>query len=125
MDLFCIIDGVPVKNLEAYRFESPQFEFSAPTPWIFGDPENNVGGTGTAVGDGYFVMVDRFSKGKHTIHYGGTYHFEPGELGDWQVDPLDLPHDVTIELTVGKGRHHGNRDDDCDQDREAGRGGRR
>lgn len=125
VDLFCVIDGEPVENLRAYRFESPQFEFTAPTPWIFGDPENNIGGTGTGVGDGYFVMVDRFSKGKHTIHYGGTYHFEPGELGEWQVDPLDLPHDVTIDLTVGKGRHHGDDDNDCGKDQKDDRGGRR
>lgn len=108
VDLFCVIDGVPVENLQAYRFASPQFEFTAPTPWIFGNPDHNIGGTGTGVGDGYFVMVDSFSKGKHAIHYGGTYHFEPGELGD---EALDLPHDVTIELTVGKQRHEG--DDGC------------
>lgn len=113
VDLFCIIDGVPVEDLQAYRFPSPQFEFTAPTPWIFGDPNNNVGGTGTAVGDGYFVMVDSFSKGRHTIHYGGTYHFEPGEFGD---EAVDLPHDVTIDLMVGKGRHH----EDADHDKDRG-----
>jgi hypothetical protein len=109
VDLYCIIDGVPVRNLEAYRFESPQFEFDAPTPWIWGDPENNVGGEGTGVGDGYFVMVDSFSVGKHTIRFGGTFHFEPGELVD---EALDLPHDVIIELTVVRQGHHHNDDDD-------------
>lgn len=104
VDPFCVIDGVPVENLQAYRVASPQFEFTAPTPWIWGDPNNNIGGTGTSVGDGYFVMVDSFSRGKHTIHYGGTYHFEPGEFGD---EAVDLPHDITIELTVGRGRHEG------------------
>lgn len=122
VDLFCIIDGVPVKNLEAYRFASPQFEFTAPTPWVWGNPDDNVGGPGTGVGDGYFVMVDSFSKGHHTIHFGGTYHFEPGELAD---EAVDLPHDVTIDLTVGKGRPHGHGDDDSDKDQADGRGGRR
>lgn len=106
VDLYCIIDGVPVPNLEDYRAASPQFEFTAPTPWIWGA----VGGTGTAVSDGYFVMVE-LPKGHHTIHYGGTYHFEPGEF--LENEPLDLPHDVTLEITVGnkcddeprKGRH--------------------
>ncbi len=113
VDLFCIIDGVPVKNLEDYRVASPQFEFNAPTPWVWGA----VGGIGTSVGDGYFVMVDRLSVGHHTIHYGGTYHFEPGEFGD---EAVDLPHDVTIEVTVVKDRHHGHHghnghgDEDCD-----------
>ncbi len=105
VDVFCIIDGVPVQDLQAFRFSTPQFEFTAPTPWIFGGPEPtdpNVGGTGTSVGDGYFVMVDSFSKGKHTIHYGGTYHFEPGELA---AEAVDLPHDVTIDLTVVRNHH--------------------
>jgi hypothetical protein len=94
VDLYCVIDGVPVPNLEVYRFASPQFEFTAPTPWIFGE----TGGKGTAVSDGYFVMVE-LPKGLHTIHYGGTYHFEAGEFLDV---PLDLPHDVTLEITVGE-----------------------
>jgi len=93
VNVFCIIDSEPVENLQAYRFSTPQFEFTAPTPWIFGA----TGGAGTSVGDGYFLMVE-FPKGHHTIHYGGTYHFEAGELGN--DEPFDLPHDVTIQLTV-------------------------
>lgn len=93
VDLFCVIDGKPVPNLEDYRVDSPQFQFTAPTPWIWGA----IGGTGTAVSDGYFVMV-LLPKGHHTIHYGGTYHFEAGEFLDV---PLDLPHDVTMDITVG------------------------
>jgi hypothetical protein len=93
VELYCVIDGVSVPNLWDYRASSPQFEFNAPTPWIWGE----VGGIGTSVSDGYFVMVE-LPKGHHTIHYGGTYHFEAGELLD---EPLDLPHDVTLEITVG------------------------
>ena len=49
--LFCSIDGVPcVENLAAYRFQSPQFKFKVPTPWVF----RAIGGKGTAVSDGYF-----------------------------------------------------------------------
>jgi hypothetical protein len=94
VDVYCEIDGVPVPNLWDYRAASPQFEFTAPTPWIWGE----TGGKGTAVSDGYFVMVE-LPKGHHTIHYGGTYHFEAGELLD---EPIDLPHDVTLVITVGK-----------------------
>ena len=93
VDVFCTIDGVPVENLQAYRFDTAQFEFEAPTPWIFGQ----TGGHGTAVGDGYFLMLAPMSTGRHTIHYGGTFHFEPGELGD---DPVDFPKDITVELNV-------------------------
>ena len=94
VDVYCEIDGVPVPNLWDYRAASPQFEFTAPTPWIWGE----VGGKATAVSDGYFLMVE-LPKGRHTIHFGGTYHFDAGELSD---EPLDLPHDVTLEITVGK-----------------------
>jgi hypothetical protein len=93
VDVFCIIDGIPVKNLGAFRFSSPQFQFTALTPWIFGD----TGGEGTAVGDGYFLMLAPMSKGAHRIHYGGTFHFDAGEIGP---DPVDLPKDITIELNV-------------------------
>jgi len=114
VDVFCIIDGVPVRNLQAYRFSSPQFEFTAPTPWIFGA----TGGTGTAVGDGYFLMIE-LPRGKHTIHFGGTFRFsaeDAAELG-WGDEGFDLPHDVTIEVTVGKERRPGgHHDDDDDQD---------
>lgn len=74
-ELFCEIDGVPVQNLASYRFVSPQFRFTAPTPWIFGA----TGGTGTAVGDGYYLLLAPLSPGSHTLHFGGngidtTYH---------------------------------------------------
>ena len=105
IDLFCVIDGVPVENLQDYRFVSPQFPFNAPTPWIFGA----TGGSGKAVGDGYYLMLTSLSPGLHTIHYGGTFHFDAGEL---DTDPVDFPHEGTIQLTVSKGGRAGNEDDD-------------
>jgi hypothetical protein len=101
VDVYCTINGMPVPNLHQFRFQSPQFDFTAPTPWIFGnfDPGPNIGGQGTAVGDGYYVMVE-LPKGQHTIHFGGTYRFEAGELGN--EEPFELPHDITMEVTVGK-----------------------
>lgn len=66
--LFCEVDGVPVQNLASYRVVSPQFAFTAPTPWVFGA----VGGTGTAVGDGYYLLLAPLSAGGHTIHFGST-----------------------------------------------------
>ncbi|HMJ65490.1 MAG TPA: hypothetical protein VK615_09065 [Candidatus Binatia bacterium] len=97
----CTIDGVNVDNIRDFRFETAQFEFTAPTPWIFAD----VGGRGTAVGDGYFLML-LFPKGKHTVTYFANFHFEAGEVFPGTTDPLtepfDLPHQATIEITVGK-----------------------
>lgn len=94
VDVYVTIDGVPVKDVQNYRFDSPQFEFDAPTPWIFG----NTGGHGTSVADGYYFMLAPMSKGRHVIEYGGTFHFEAGELGD---EAFDLPHSGTIILNVG------------------------
>jgi hypothetical protein len=93
VNVFCTVDGVPVENLQDYRFSTAQFEFNAPTPWIFG----TTGGAGTSVGEGYFLLFPSLSKGTHTIHYGGTFHFDAGEL---DVEPLDLVKDITIQLTV-------------------------
>jgi hypothetical protein len=102
VDVSVTIDGVPVKNIEDYRFETPQFEFDAPTPWIFG----NTGGHGTSVGDGYFLMLKPLSRGTHTIEYSGTFHFDAGELID---EPLDLPHSGTIIVDVVKEKKGGGR----------------
>lgn len=54
------------------------------------------------------MMLTSFSPGTHTIHYGGTFHFDAGEL---DVGPLDFPHDVTIQLTV-KAQDQGDEDED-------------
>jgi hypothetical protein len=35
--------------------------------------------------------------GEHTVHYGGAFHFAAGEL---DLDPVDLPIDMTYHLTV-------------------------
>jgi hypothetical protein len=92
VEVFCVIDGVAVENLQAYRFSSPQISFTAPTPWIFGE----TGGAGTSAGDGYFLMLTPLPKGQHTIHYGGTFRFTLEEDGF----EAEFPKDITIQLTV-------------------------
>lgn len=91
-DLFVTIDGVPVKDVTAYRTTTAQFTFNAPTPWIF----NTTGGSGTGVGDGYFFMLKPLPPGPHTIHYGGRFHI-PASAGG----PLDIVKDTTLMITVG------------------------
>ena len=90
--LFCEIDGMPMPNLAAYRFVSPQIAFRAPTPWIFGEQ----GGMGTSVGDGYYLMLKPLDPGHHTIRYGAAFHFRT------PVDPVDLyvPVDMTYRVFV-------------------------
>ena len=91
------IDGRMYPIGEEYRVRSPQFSFVAPTPWVFGA----VGGPGTAVGDGYYVMLAPLSAGEHTITITGTLHFDAGELGP---DPFDQETDLTWHITVVPGR---------------------
>jgi hypothetical protein len=90
--LSCSIDGVTVANIGSYRVQSPEFSFTAPTPWIFGA----TGGPGVSVADGYFIMVAPLSAGTHTIHYAGSFHFTLAEDGF----DLDLPYDITYHVTV-------------------------
>jgi hypothetical protein len=92
-DLFVTIDGVPVANVAAYRTTTGQFTFTAPTPWIF----NTVGGNGTSVGDGYFLML-QLPPGAHTIHYGGKFNIPKGVLGHKAVT---ISKDVTLLITMG------------------------
>jgi len=106
VDPFFVVDGETVPNISDFRFVSPQFEFDAPTPWLFGE----TGGHGTSVVDGYYVMLRPLSRGAHTVHFGGVLRFAAGELGP---DPVDLPVDMTYNIQVVSGHGH---DDDCDGD---------
>jgi hypothetical protein len=94
VDMGFEIDGVPVNNVASYRVVSPQFSYTAPDPNILGVPG---GGSGTAVADGYYLMLAPLSKGGHTIRIHGTLHFAVAEGDPFD---LDLPSDVTFNITV-------------------------
>jgi len=89
------LDGQQLGNVDDYRFQSPQFTFTAPDPWIFGP--GGAGQTGTSVADGYFVGLAPMSRGLHTLHFTGGLHFDAGELGQ---DPVDFGLDMTYHVTV-------------------------
>ena len=91
--LRCTVDGEPVKDLERYRVSSPQFEFTAPTPWIFGE----TGGYGTSVGDGYYVLIEPLPIGQHTIHFEGLFRFTLAEDGFDAELPIDMTYHLTVE----------------------------
>jgi hypothetical protein len=93
--LFCTIDGQAVANLSAFRFVSSQFEFTAPRNWIFAPNGQPRGGSGTAVADGYFLMIKPLSAGEHTLNCGGTLSFSAAEGG-----PFDLVFGNIYHLTV-------------------------
>lgn len=94
-NVFCTIDGVPVDNISSYRAETAQFRFYAPSPWVFG----HVGGKGTSVGKGYFVML-KLPPGSHTIHYGGRFHLQRNDL-DADSPAQDIVKDITLLVTIG------------------------
>jgi hypothetical protein len=92
-EVSCEIDGVPVRNLAAYRAESTVFEINATAGSfmeLFGAP---LGPNGPAVDDGYYLMLAPLRVGRHTIHLVGRIpdFFGPGD---------DFVTDVTYHLTV-------------------------
>jgi hypothetical protein len=94
VDLTCTFDGQPIADLDNYRFESDQFSFTAPDPWIFSPAP---GGAGTAVADGYYLLFKPMSIGQHVLHYTGGFHFEAGVFGP---EPFDITADMTYVITV-------------------------
>jgi hypothetical protein len=89
-DLSFTVDGKTVDNIGDFRVTSPQFSFTAPSPWIFGA----TGGTGLATGVGYFVMLSPLSVGTHTIHYTGAFKFS--EAPEDYIS-VDMTYNVTVK----------------------------
>jgi hypothetical protein len=85
-DVFATIDGVPVKNLENYKVESPMFEFTLPAGDVWGLGPNS----GQSVSNGYYLMLAPLSAGEHVVHFGGTY------------TDFDFSLNITYNLTVAK-----------------------
>jgi hypothetical protein len=106
--LSCTIDGRPLKNLGAYRTESPFFKFGPL-------PENNLLGlpqgiTSRAVSDGYFVMLAPLDPGQHTIHLTGAVVYTVA------ADGFDFSFslDITYHIKVTAPGHGGGKG--CDKD---------
>lgn len=102
--LSCVIDGRPVRNLAAYRTDSPFFDFGPlPENNLLGLPE---GTTSSAVSDGYFIMLAPLSPGRHTIHFTGAFVFTMEADGFDFSFSLDITYLITVK-PPGRGR-------DCD-----------
>ena len=89
--LACTLDGNALANPLAYRRDTAQFDFDAPSPWLFGD----TGGAGTAVGSGYHVFLKELEPGQHTLHFTGRYLFTLANDGF----DLDAHVDMTYQIT--------------------------
>ena len=84
-DMSITVDGKPVRDIASYRVMSPQFSFTVPDPNFLAVPP----GPGTAVADGYYVLLPPMSKGKHTVRVQGALHFATSE-----GDPFDFDQDI-------------------------------
>jgi hypothetical protein len=93
INLSATIDGISIGNLGTYRVASPQFTFTAPTPWLFGA----TGGICTSVGDGYYLMFQPFSTGAHTLHYSGEFLFTVANGGFDYHAYLDMTYNLTVQ----------------------------
>ncbi|MEM5435974.1 hypothetical protein [Paraburkholderia diazotrophica] len=98
-DLFVTIDNVPITNITAYRVATDRFTFTTALRWVFGLPEH-IYGAGTAAADGYYLLLKPLPTGSHTIHYGGRFHYLPGDFGPGALPP-DYVVDITLLITVG------------------------
>ena len=88
---FAVIDGVPVSNVDAYRVESPLFEFG-PLPednlFEFFGLDAPAGTTSPAVDAGVYLLLAPLRPGLHTVQFGGTF------------DEFGFSIDSTFHITV-------------------------
>jgi hypothetical protein len=83
----CEIDGVSVRDLGGFRFQSPifSFDFDRTLAALEGYPATHVS---TAVTEGYWLMLRPLTAGQHTIHFTAA------------APPFSFTLDVTYHLTV-------------------------
>jgi hypothetical protein len=100
-NMFATVDGKSVPNLQGYRIQSPLFTITMPQTGTnlyqyFGLNVPN-GATGTAVTDGYYLLLPPLHPGHHTLAFGGH---SPGDPNAGQA-PFDFS--VTYNITVTRG----------------------
>jgi hypothetical protein len=96
--LFFNLDGVALSMDELFQHrETPApFNITLPENNFYGEP---AGSSSVVASDGYWLMVEPLSIGKHTISFGGSLTFF-GDL-DPSTPELDpFPQDNTYEISV-------------------------
>jgi hypothetical protein len=86
--LTVLIDGKQVHNLRRFRVQSPLFDFLMPQDNFLGLPGVT---SGSAVSDGYWLMLEPLSPGEHEIHFEGAFVSGAG---------AGFSQNVTYNLTV-------------------------
>lgn len=94
-NLSCEVDGVPIQNLQAYRVQSPLFEYTLASQdnvlVAVGEPVPD-GTTSLSVSDGVYLMLAPLSVGQHTIHFHGEF------------PSFNFSLDITYHITVASGK---------------------
>jgi hypothetical protein len=80
------VDGTQLQDLTDFRAVSPPFDFTSVEGNPFGVPSSH------AVADGFWIILDPLSAGKHTIHFKAFVPFP--EIG------FTLKTETTYQLTV-------------------------
>ena len=76
--LECEVDGKALKNTADYRVKSPVFDAYLPIDaWGFAPYIDHAGNYPDCVSDGYWIMLEPLSIGKHTIHFRGGNSLTP------------------------------------------------
>ncbi len=88
INLSVSVDGDEVSNLEAYKFVTDLFYFTAHPSLVCIDP-CVTGGSQPGVAGGYYIMLKPLSKGQHTVHY----HSYTEALG-WEQDGT---YNITVQ----------------------------
>ena len=85
--LFFNLDGVALSTDELFQHRETPTPFNATLPEnnFFGEP---AGTSSIVVSDGYWLMVEPLSVGKHTINFGGG------------ISAYDVQQDITYEISV-------------------------
>jgi hypothetical protein len=84
------VDGMQLKDLRKYRVQSPLFDATFPKNNLFGVSA----GPTQAVADGFWILLQPLSPGKHDIHFKGA------EVDFTSTGTNSFATDVTYHLNV-------------------------
>jgi hypothetical protein len=85
------VDGIPIRNLDLFRFTSSVFIITLPQDNLFQAPPGTYF---PAVDEGFYVMLKPLSVGKHTLRIHGenpSFAFVLDVTYHLTVLPLQLP----------------------------------
>jgi hypothetical protein len=87
------VDGISLKNLEAYRVTSPLFNITIPENNVFGSPA----GTSGAIADGFWVFLEPLSSGQHEVSFAVNVLDDPATPTTDESYSTDIIYNVTVK----------------------------